>query len=381
MSQPPPKVLLVINSLEGGGAERVFASLAQALAARGAENTVDVALLDEAEQRHHIEGPISMHVLGAGGGLGASITRLRTLIRERRPDVLLSFLARANCASVVAARGCGLPVLISERVNPTSHFPKQAGRRALLRLLYPRANRVIAVSHGVADDLRRRFGVPAGRLQVIPNPVDMAGVRAAARAPSPIPLPERFYVGVGRLVPNKNWKLLLQAFAASGGDEHLVVLGEGEQRPALQAMVHALGLAARVHMPGYLANPYAVMARVQAYVSASNAEGFPNSLLEALALGLPAAVTDCPSGPAEILADTLRLGARGVVEAPYGLLTPVSDGEALADALRRLRLEALRARYAHLGPLRAAAFRPDAVYGRYAAALSDAAPHMRFALA
>lgn len=366
----------MINSLEGGGAERVFASIASALAERLPPGAVQVALLDRAELRYPLSPRIAIHTLEAQGRFARSLRGLLALARQQKPDLILSFLARANCAAVVVGRLLGRPVLISERVNTSSHFAG-AGLLApqMVRRLYPLAHGVIAVSHGVAEDLIANFGIRRARVQVIPNPVDLAALRALAAEQPAIPLPERFLAAVGRLAPSKNMPLLLRAFARLSSCEHLVILGEGRERPALEQLVQELGLQGRVHMPGFLANPYAVLGRALAYASSSNAEGFPNSLLEALALGVPALSTHCPSGPAELLADTPQVDIAGLTRASFGLLSPVGDLEGLAAGLELLLQDrATRAHYAQAGPRRAQAFRPEAVQARYAAAISDALP-------
>jgi N-acetylgalactosamine-N,N'-diacetylbacillosaminyl-diphospho-undecaprenol 4-alpha-N-acetylgalactosaminyltransferase len=229
--------------------------------------------------------------------------------------------------------------------------------------LYPRADAVVAVSRGVADDLRDRYGVPEGRLRVIHNPVDIAALRARAAEPPAIPLPDRFFVSVGRLVPNKGGEILLRAFAAQRArGRHLVMLGEGPERGRLSALARTLGIAARVHLPGYLANPHAVVARSEGYLSASRSEGFPNAMVEAMALGRPVIATDCRSGPREIL-----MPDAATREA--GLLVPVDDVGVLAAAMTLLDEEERRNELARRARCRAEDFRPASVVSAYAGLL------------
>jgi glycosyltransferase involved in cell wall biosynthesis len=137
----------------------------------------------------------------------------------------------------------------------------------------------------------------------------------------------------------------------------LVILGEGSERTRLQARIDAAGAAGRIHMPGYARNPFAVMARAEAYMSASTNEGFPNAMVEAMALGLAVIATDCQSGPAEILAGVSRLGRRGVTFADHGVLVPEHDVEALSAAIRAIIGDpAKRADYAARARLRAQDF-------------------------
>jgi N-acetylgalactosamine-N,N'-diacetylbacillosaminyl-diphospho-undecaprenol 4-alpha-N-acetylgalactosaminyltransferase len=211
----------------------------------------------------------------------------------------------------------------------------------------------------VGDDLVRNFGVQRSRIATIHNPVDVERIRRNACAPAPCALPEKFIVAAGRLTKAKNFAVLIEAFAASGIDDHLVILGEGSEHEALQRLAAELGVADRVHMLGYVPNPHAIMARAEAFVSSSNAEGFPNALVEAMALGLPIIATDCPSGPAEILADE------------WGVLVRMNDAREMAFALRAMEA-AHRAHYALRSAARVRAFAPDVALEKYAAVIEDA---------
>src|SRR5206468_11188612 len=140
-----------------------------------------------------------------------------------------------------------------------------------------------------------------------------------------------------RLVPNKNFAMLIEAFARSGITGKLVILGDGPERPVLTAKIKALGLSGRVMMPGFSANPFPTLRRAEFFVSPSNAEGFPNSLLEAMSVGLPVISTNCPSGPSEVLADLPRgQVAAGVSFAEHGILVSPDDPAAMAEALRAM---------------------------------------------
>ncbi len=370
------RVLLLINSLEGGGAENVMARLAGGLAAAHPDWQLRLALLDDLPAAHDVDPGVAVVRLDARGSMRRSVVQARRLVRDWRPEAVLSFLTRANCAAVLACRGTGARCVISERVNTTTHLgggPRAAALRLVVRGLYPRADRVIAVSSGVAAELARRYGVPQTRLQVINNPVDHAALRRAAAEAPDITLPPRFLVSVGRLAPNKGQATLLRAFAAARAAEpplHLVILGEGVERPALQALAADLGIADRVHLPGYVANPHAVAARAAAFVSASRSEGFPNAQVEAMALGLPVLCTDCESGPSEILADAPAGGVRELTEAAGGFLAPVGSVEALAAGIARLSDPATAERLGRAAAARAARYGVAEVLARYAEALA-----------
>ena len=369
-----PKLLFVINSLEGGGAERVMTTLLSHSADRRDGFDLELALLDEKPIAYPAPDWIKLHNLDSSGGLISSVRRLRALTEQTRPALTLSFLTRSNVANVVAMSGRGRPVILSERVNTSAHLGsglKSVPARLAVRAAYPQATRIIAVSEGVREDLVRNFAVRSERVSVIHNPYDLERIEALAAEPSSWSGAADFILAMGRLVETKNFELLIRAYAASAVAPPLVIAGEGPRREALAGLISDLGLGGRVHLPGFVANPFALMRQARAYVLPSNAEGFPNGLLEAMAVGLPVVSTDCPSGPAEILG--ARAGAHGVpVSAPNGLITPVDDEAALAAALRMLEEPELRAGYAARARARSRDFEAAKVVGAYWRVIEDA---------
>jgi N-acetylgalactosamine-N,N'-diacetylbacillosaminyl-diphospho-undecaprenol 4-alpha-N-acetylgalactosaminyltransferase len=151
-----------------------------------------------------------------------------------------------------------------------------------------------------------------------------------------------YIVAAGRIMPNKNFPLLLRAYAEAAPEARLVILGEGPERGALAALAASLGIADRVDMPGFVANPFAVVARAALYAMPSNAEGFPNGLVEAMACGLPVVATNCASGPSEILAGRSRDAISGRIDVDAGALVPTDDVQAFATALAEVLAEPRR---------------------------------------
>lgn len=336
------RILFAINSLAGGGAERVLATLLGGSTPWRERYDIHLALLDDEPRAYDVPEWVEVHQLDAQHKLLPSLTQLRALVGRLSPDVTLSFLTRANVANAWAMTGRGRPWLISERVNTSAHLGGARAAKAMVRMVYPRAAHVIAVSEGVVDDLAANFGVARARMSAIANPVDHEQIaELATKQPSFAPAGP-YIVAAGRLMPNKNFPLLLRAYAKAAPQERLVILGEGPERGALEALAASLGIADRVDMPGFVANPFAVVARAVAYAMPSNAEGFPNGLVEAMACGLPVVATNCASGPSEILADRARETIAGAIDVDAGALVPTDDVEAFAAALGRVLAEPRR---------------------------------------
>jgi glycosyltransferase involved in cell wall biosynthesis len=370
------RITFVINSMEGGGAERAMANLLHYLLPQLTGHDVELVLLDDLPQVQHLPEGLRVITLDGGGSMLRSARALTRHFRGTPPSVCVSYLARANCLNVWLSALFGHRAIISERVQTSAHLAK-ARRAWLFRLItrfsYPRAAAVVAVSQGVAEDLVQNFAVLNARLAVIGNPIDASILARRAQEPPAMPLPERFILAVGRLVPNKNFTMLIAAYARTRPEADLVILGEGPERPALMAQIAQAGLADRVHMPGFVANPYPVMARAEYLVSCSNAEGFPNTLIEAMTLGCAVVATDCPSGPAEVLRGTT--GSETAVPQPAadGILLPCEDIAALAAVMKDLESPALRADLAARASARARDFGVEDVVRRYLNLIEDTA--------
>lgn len=337
MSGGRRRALFIINSLAGGGAERVMSTLLHASAPWRDRFDIALALLDREAAAYVPPEWVESIQLDCRGRLLPSIRAVRRLVADMRPDVTLSFLTRSNVANVLATAGRPTACLISERVNASAHLNgglSAMTARMMVRGAYPRADHVIAVSQGVAQDLRRNFGVKQSRLSVIANPVDHDRIAALSAAPPALSLQGDFIVAAGRLVPNKNFGMLIEAFARADLPASLVILGEGPLRGALQAQIERLGLGDRILLPGFLDNPFAVLKRAALFALPSNAEGFPNGMVEAMACGLPVVAANCRSGPSEILLSRAREDVHGIVHGPAGALVPQNDPAAFAEALR-----------------------------------------------
>ena len=347
--QKRPCVIFVINSLAGGGAERVMTTLLKASQDKNATYELRLVLLDQEPATYDVPPWIEVDQLDCRHSLVRSVMRIIPLLRSHRPKAVLSFLTRANIATIISCRLLGIPVVISERVNTSSHFGQGAGAalaKLLVRLIYPRARKIIAVSPGVASDLRQSFDIPEKKIAVIANPIDRDEITRQADFGDAPQMVRPFVMAMGRLVPNKNFSMLVSAYHRSGISEDLVILGEGPERDRLLAQIKELGLIGRVHLPGFSSNPFAILRQASVFILPSNAEGFPNSLLEAMSLGIPVISTNCLSGPSEVLADLPREGiAPGVVLAEYGIIVPPDEVEDMAAALKVMMSPEYHAKY------------------------------------
>ncbi|GBD44050.1 N-acetylgalactosamine-N, N'-diacetylbacillosaminyl-diphospho-undecaprenol4-alpha-N-acetylgalactosaminyltransferase [bacterium HR40] len=280
-------------------------------------------------------------------------------LERERPDVLLASSLPANLTAI-AAVACsrhrpGVVLTLNLHTSARLAALGLPGRLLgpLVRSAWRRADALVAISAGVAEDARSFLAPRVPPLYTVFNPIDGAAVRARAAAEPAVPLPERrpLVVACGKLEAQKDFPTLLRAFADLRRvmPASLVILGEGSQRRRLERLAAELGLAEDVRFAGWLDNPFAVMARADLFVHASRFEGLSNVLLEALALGLPIVATDCPSGPRELL-DHGR----------FGLLVPPRDAQALAEGMRTVLLhppdrQALRRRAEEFTVERAAA--------------------------
>jgi glycosyltransferase involved in cell wall biosynthesis len=207
--------------------------------------------------------------------------------------------------------GGSVRTVISEHIHLPSHLRDRAKRRKwrwrfivpLLRRTYPEADRIIAVSHGVAADLRTLVGLSPELVTTVYNPVVDSELAKKAQAPIDHPWfkpgASPVILGMGRLTEQKDFPTLLRAFAQVRAQRQarLLLFGEGETRRKLEALARELGIDQDISLPGFTSNPFAYMAHAAVFVLSSAYEALPSVLIEALACGCPAVSTDCPSGP------------------------------------------------------------------------------------
>ncbi|MCF6211553.1 MAG: glycosyltransferase [Gammaproteobacteria bacterium] len=332
-----PRIAVLISFSGAGGVERMVLNLVEEFARRG--YGIDLLLI-RAEGEHLRELPEGVNVIRLGvKHTLASVRPLARWLRQNHPPVLLVAKDRAGRAALWARRLAGVDTRIAIRLG-TNLSAALAGRGWLRRITrtlpmrwsYRMAERVIAVSHGVAEDTARVTGLPPERISVAHNPVITSRLLALAEAPLDHPwLAEGeapVILGAGRLTRQKDFPTLIRAFAQARAARpcRLIILGDGGQRDQLLALATELGVADDVDLPGFATNPYAWMRAADLFVLSSLWEGSPNVLTEAMACGTPVVSTDCPSGPRETLQD----GRFGPL---VSMGDPTAIGQAILDTL------------------------------------------------
>jgi GalNAc-alpha-(1->4)-GalNAc-alpha-(1->3)-diNAcBac-PP-undecaprenol alpha-1,4-N-acetyl-D-galactosaminyltransferase len=320
------KIMLLVSSMHAGGAERVAATLVNAWAERGDAVILVPTYSDKGSCFYTVSGAVDTVWLAdrTRGPAWRRLSALRTLIRERAPDIVVSFLTNVNVAAILATRGLNVPLIVCERTHPASNTTTGWGWRLLRRCVYPWADLVTVQSQATVAPFRKL--VPRmQRLAVIPNPLPPELMQARVHA---APAGRKRLVAMGRLVTDKRFDWLIDAFAGLAADFpqwDLWIWGEGPQRASLQSRIAATGLDGRIRLPGRTDAPWREMSAAQAFAMCSAVEGFPNVLFEAMALGLPCLAVDCPSGPREISDDGRD-----------ALLVAATDRQGLDRHLRRL---------------------------------------------
>ena len=338
------RIAFFIPDLGGGGAERVVVNLVNHYVANGQPVTLVLArttgaLIDRLDSR--------VELVDLGVPVKAlSIIALARYLRRSRPDCLVSHMDIANIAACAAQRLSGYA---AKRLVLCCHLmfslqleafrrPKDRVVARLMQHAYPIADRYVAVSHGVAQDISRLADLPLERFDVIHNPAYDKTIPAQSAADPGHPWLEAgdrdipVVITAGRLTPEKDFTTLLEAIERARRTRaiRLIILGTGPLAGELKAHAVKLGIDHAIDFVGFQTNPFAYIGRADVFALSSRWEGFGNVLVEALACGTPVVATNCPSGPAEILEN-----------GRYGRLVPTGESAPLASAL----LESLNARH------------------------------------
>ncbi len=341
------KIALIIPAFVRGGAERTVSNLSLAMQA---EHDVYVILLDSHDKRYPHGGtlidlgtpPSTYGIVGKVFTLLNRTYRLKKLFKQEKFDGVFALMEAAGVPAVLADKN----TIVSVRDTPESFTPFYQN---LLKRVYPRAQKVVAVAKATEQKLRDDYGLK--NTTTIYNMANIEMVTKLSR--SPIDVQQPFILAVGRLFKQKGFDLLIEAYAKSKAKDHikLLIVGEGSEQPALEALIKQNNLEDKVMLYGSTDNPFAFYAKAEFFVLSSRHEGFPNILVEALACGCACLSVDCPTGPNEIITD-----------GENGMLIETENIPKLTESIDRLYFdEDLKARFKENAQASVAYLRPDAI--------------------
>ncbi|MDI3325751.1 glycosyltransferase [Pontibacterium granulatum] len=405
------RIGIVIASLKTGGAERMALALAHALLVSGTD--VRLYCLDSArsmplpgteDEQRALERRI--YLLGAGNGKQSTLTKalafpklhreLEKSIRAEELDLVISFMERANILNLLG--DTKIPRIISIRKHLTMALSdKDPLKRTLVKAGYSwllkRASNINFNSSEAAQDLSTLYPSNKTPVSVINNFYDESMLQRATAALNEEELSlldGNSIVTCGRLVPVKSQAALVRAFAPVAQkvpDSKLIIVGDGPVKAKLESLIDELKLKNRVFLTGQKTNPYAWVSRAKVFALSSKAEGFPNALLEAMALSRPVISTDCHSGPRELLSpdsnpaektDTLEFATYGILTPPqetsptYDTSPLTAHERALAEAMERLLIDdELREEYGQKAAQRSLQFTRDSILDQWHKLISD----------
>lgn len=320
MSENSKKALFVLPALSSGGAERVLIKLMNSLPRNDFTPQI-VAIKKQEDLGALIDTDIPYHCINTKL-LILSLPGLYRFIKERDPDIVIATMAHMNFALMILR-----PLfpekkfIIREAITPSYFMDKYPLGgwfiRFLYRGLYPRADLLLSPSQIILSELQTDARLRHSNTHVLPNPVDEDKIRTIKKISRPFGDDKAalYFVACGRLHPQKGFDRLIEMMARFPSDLkwHLDIIGEGEQRSKLEHLIQSKGLEERIHLKGYIAEPYSYFSAADLFLMPSRFEGLPNTVLEALASGAPVLATAASGGIAEI-ADSAPEGAVTIVE-------------------------------------------------------------------
>lgn len=326
------KIAIFLRDLDGGGIQKVVINLAKEMAKNGI--LIDIVVTSGKNSFLEKFSPeIAIVNLNSPMALWSAFP-LAQYLKQQKPEVLLSHGHSNNVAAIIAIT----IAKVTTRVIMVTHntlsldkllIPKKSKLlHFLMRLFYPYADGLVAVSQGTAHELESELGLKKNSVKTIYNPIVnedlIAKINEPLHHPWFQPNQPPVFLAVGRLSTEKDYINMLQAFAhlRAQRQARLLILGEGNMRSDLELLAKDLGIESDVSMPGFVKNPYAYMSKASVLVLSSQYEALPTVICEAMACGCPVVSTNCPYGPAEILEN-----------GKYGSLVPVKDPISLADAM------------------------------------------------
>jgi glycosyltransferase involved in cell wall biosynthesis len=338
MKEKRYKISFLLPSLGGGGAEKVVVNLVNELC-KDEKIAVDLVLGNAVgDYIELVNNKVNIIDLEAPR-MYKSILKLKNYLKKNSPDILISGIDYVNVIALLARKLSGVKtkIFVTEH-NTLSQIMKnnKSIKTSILvnamKIFYKEADKIIAVSHGVATDLSDILGLKKDAIQVIYNPVINENIikksyeEVSHNWLNNTDSQSQVLLAIGRLTQQKDFLTLIEAFNLLKDDNNakLIILGEGEMRNTLQSKIDSLNLTDRIVLQGFSDNPYAFMRKIDLFVLSSKWEGLPTVLIEALACGAQVVSTDCKSGPREILNN-----------GQFGSLVPVGDIEGLATEIQK----------------------------------------------
>lgn len=373
------KLAILINSMNGGGAERVVSILLEELV-----HKYEVFLIVlHAGVAYKIPSKVKLYNLSSASLSASNFSKTMYLpflgckyyffCKKNKIDISLSFLNRANYINIISkCIGAGHRTIISERATTTEEYPLNSLKgkisRALIKWLYPKADSIIAISKGIATDLSQVFNINSKKITTIYNPIDSLSF-SEDHSNVKNENSEFTFIAVGRLDKSKNFQLLLRSFSRLDETKaKLIILGDGPLRDSLMADIKMLKIEDRVWMPGSVSDIYTYLKKADCFVMSSKFEGFGNVIIEALRCGKAVISTDCKYGPSEILDEKISpvISDDKFYFAKYGILVPLNNIVEFTCAMKEMIVnDAKRKEYENIGPNRVKNFNMNVIFPQY----------------
>jgi glycosyltransferase involved in cell wall biosynthesis len=328
-------VLFVVPTLQGGGAERVILTILRHLDQSRCQ--ASLVIVDGSDRKFNADLPVGLEIIDLQcPRVRFSATRLVSLIRKRRPDIVFSVLGHLNLmlALLKPLFPRRTKLIVRETIVVSSNLASSRWAwvwRLAYRRLLPRCDAIVCQSHDMRQDLINDIGIRGGNIALLPNPVDIARVRELSATPIDDAPWQKFVgssakirlVAAGRLVWQKGFDILIKALAVLADPRlHLTIIGTGPLRTELIRLSKDLKVDSQIDFAGFVANPYPLYRSADAFILSSRFEGMPNVVLEALACGTGVIAIPSPGGINEILQD--RAGCK---------IANATDSSSLADAI------------------------------------------------
>ena len=336
------KIFFLINSLISGGAEKVLVNLCKNLSAYFniyLYTLENIKFYELNKKINYFSFNRKISGMKYFFNLPYLLFKYYKEVKLHKPDLLVSFLEKSNFINILVGRLLKIPVIVSVRINPEKQYRQGLYGyiyKKLIKLLYPKANKIIVVSKKIANILSEKYNITQDKIKVIYNPHDIKTYQYLAKAPLDSKYQQIYkssfvFINIGRLTKQKGQWFLIRAFkkvVEKYPNVKLIILGDGELKGKLNKLIKKLKLENNVFLLGAQSNPFKFLKYSHCFVLSSLWEGLPNVLIEALSMNLPIISTDCETGPREILCPELDINEE-IIYPYYGrygiLIKPFSE--------------------------------------------------------